>query len=107
MRRYVIRLAAATRAASVRTIIPVRDVANVKSPCRKTYAGYLNRRLKSQLIAVRLAAFYPELHRGKHSPGQQVFNRSDARPGRKVAGRTRGRSELDFAESRAKFCVGH
>ena len=47
--------------------------------------GYLNRKLNNQLIAVRLAAFYPELHAGKHSPGQGVFNRSDAAAGRKVS----------------------
>jgi len=72
--RYEIRLAAAMAATTVRTIIPVRDVANVKSPWRNTNAGYLNRKLNSQLIAIRLAAFYPELHAGKHSPGQGVFN---------------------------------
>ena len=68
--RYVIRLAAATAASSVSASMPERDVAKVKSPCRNTKAGYLNSRLNSQLISVRLAAFSPERHAAKHSPGR-------------------------------------
>ena len=56
-----------TCARCVRTSKLVRDVAKVKSPCRKTNAGYLNSALNSQPISARLTAFYLELHGRKHS----------------------------------------
>src|SRR4051812_13887793 len=107
MPRYVIRLAAAIAARATSASIAVRDAANVKSPCRKTKAGYLNRRLNSQLISARLAAFYPELHAGKHSPGRCDFNRSDDRTDPKVSPVNRGGLGPGFVEAAAEFCVRH